>query len=126
MHGRDLTPILAKPDADWPHPVMLEHTRWEMGHETDCGVTGKAIFWYVPWWVSLRQKQYKCIRTLVPDEIEELYDLEKDPEELKNLALDSAYHGILADYRKRLVAELKRTDAALVKNLPEPRIVTKQ
>ncbi|MHC4445286.1 MAG: sulfatase-like hydrolase/transferase [Planctomycetota bacterium] len=123
MHGRDLSPVLAQPDADWPHPVMLEHTRWEMGHQTDCGVTGDAGFWGVPWWISLRQGRYKYVRTLVPDEIEELYDLEKDPRELKNLALEPAFRKTLADYRRRLIAELKRTDAKLVENLLKPRIV---
>ncbi|UCD27862.1 MAG: sulfatase-like hydrolase/transferase [Planctomycetota bacterium] len=123
MHGHDLTPILKSPDASWPHPVLLEHTRWEMGYQTDRGVTRDADFLGVPWWIFLRQGRYKYIRTLLPNEIEELYDLQQDPEELKNLALKPAYHQTLADYRQRMVAELKRTDAALVKNLPEPRMV---
>jgi len=122
MHGRDLTPILSQPNAEWPHPVLLEHTRWEMGHETDRGITSDADFSGVPWWISLRQGKYKYIRTLVENEIEELYDLEKDPEELKNLALKPAYRHTLTDYRQRMVKELKRTDAGLLKNMPAPRI----
>jgi hypothetical protein len=61
------------------------------------------------------------VNTLVPDEIEELYDLEADPHELKNLALDPAHRAVLDDYRKRLLAELQRTEAGPVFTPPEPR-----
>ena len=76
----------------------------------------------VPWWLSLRQSRYKYIRTLVENEIEELYDLEADPEELTNLALVPEHPALLEDLRARLEAELKRTNAGLIKNLPPPRI----
>jgi choline-sulfatase len=71
----------------------------------------------------LRQERYKYIRTLVEDEIEELYDLEADPQELHNLAVDPQHRARLTDYRRRLVSELQRTDAGLVENLPEPRVM---
>ena len=125
MHGHDLSPILEDPDVPWPHPVMLEHFRWSFGPQTDRALTGDESLGGVPWWLFLRQDRYKYIRTLVEDEIEELYDLEADPAELINLALDPAYHRLLADFRRRLVEELKRTDAGLLKNLPEPKIVSK-
>jgi len=123
MHGHDLSGLLKDVDSPWRHPVMLEFTRWEMGHETDRGLTGDADFNGVPWWIFLRQGKYKYIRTLVPDEIEELYNLKRDPLELKNLAVDPAYRDTLADYRQRMIKELKRTDAGLINSLPEPRIV---
>ncbi|MBM3891003.1 MAG: DUF4976 domain-containing protein, partial [Verrucomicrobia bacterium] len=123
MHGHDLRPLLKDPDAPWPHPVMLEHFNATFGADTDRGVTGDNMHAGVPWWLSLRQGRYKYIRTLVENEIEELYDLESDPEELTNLALDPKHHAALADYRRRLVKELERTNAGLVKNLPAPRIV---
>jgi len=40
-----------------------------------------------PWYVMLREGQYKYVRPLIPDDLEELYDLESDPEELDNLAV---------------------------------------
>lgn len=55
------------------------------------------------------------------DEIEELYDLEADPHEMKNLALHPAHRTLLAQQRDRFVAELRRTKAGLVDNLPRPR-----
>ena len=122
MHGHDLRPILKDPRAEWSHPVVLEHFRWAFGAQTDRGVTGADAFQGVPWWLSLRQGKHKYIRTLVPDEIEELYDLDADPREQKNLALVPAQGKLLADYRQRLLDELKRTRAGLVANLPPPKV----
>jgi arylsulfatase A-like enzyme len=116
MHGRDIGRLLADPRAEWDQPVMLENTRWYYGSDTD---RGSGDGWGgVPWWIFLRQGKYKYIRTLVEGEIEELYDLEADPDELVNLALDPRYASVLRDYRQRLLDELKRTDAGMVKNLP--------
>jgi hypothetical protein len=58
---------------------------------------------------------------LVDNEIEELYDIENDPHELTNLALDPAYRSTLTELRSRMLGELDRMDAGLVKNLPEPK-----
>jgi len=116
MHGRDISSLLKNPDAGWSHPVLLENTKYYYGKDTDRkdrpGWSG------VPWWVFIRQGKYKYIRTLVSGRNEELYDLHADPEELTNLAIDPKYRTLLADYRNRLIAELKRTDAAMVDNLP--------
>jgi len=50
-----------------------------------------------------------------------LYDLESDPDELRNLALDPAHRASLEQWDARLRAELQRTEAALLANLPAPR-----
>ncbi|MBI4578057.1 MAG: hypothetical protein HY718_00050 [Planctomycetes bacterium] len=122
MHGHDLTPILKNPQAEWDHPVMLEHFRWEFGSQTDRGTTGDASMGGVSWWISLRQGRYKYVRTLDSDEIEELYDVVGEPDEQTNLALQTDRRTILADYRQRMLRELERTHAGLLKNLPEPRM----
>lgn len=72
----------------------------------------------IPWWVFLVRGLYKYIRTLVEGEREELYDLEKDPEELKNLALKPEYAKIVSRFRRATFQELKRTDAGMVHHLP--------
>jgi len=116
MHGRDITPLLTDPKADWDHPVMLENTKYYYGADT---VQDKRPGWNgVPWWIFLRRGKYKYIRTLVANEIEELYDLEADPAELVNLALDPAYGKVVLSYRKQLLDELKRTGAAMADSLP--------
>ncbi|NUQ65939.1 MAG: hypothetical protein HUU20_26055 [Pirellulales bacterium] len=97
----------------------MEHFHSRFGPETDCGETGGDSDGGVPYWLFLRQDKY--IRTLVPDEIEELYDLEANPQELKNLALDATQRPVLNEYRSRLLAELNRTTAGFVNNLPPPR-----
>jgi arylsulfatase A-like enzyme len=100
---------------------MLEFFGHRFGGETDRALTGNDGLGGVPWWLSLRQGKHKYIRTLVENEIEELYDLEADPEELTNLALVLEHRATLEDLRARLEAELKRTDAGLLKNLPKPK-----
>ena len=67
----------------------------------------------------LMSGRHKYIRTLVKGEVEELYNLETDPEELNNLALDPKHLAKLREMRAAMIAELKRTDAGLVDNLPE-------
>ena len=64
------------------------------------------------------QRPYKYIRTLNPNEPEELYDLLTDPDELTNLAADPAHADTLKRLRSATLAELKRTDAKMVDSLP--------
>ena len=124
MHGRDLRPLLKNPATVWDRSVMMEHFYLKFGEQTDCAVPDKEARGPLPWWISLRQGRHKYIRTLLPNEIEELYDLESDPQELTNLALEPENRKLLADFRARFVAELKRTNAGLLKNLPPPRSAT--
>ena len=51
-------------------------------------------------------------------EIEELYDLDTDPEELTNLALRAEHRTTLEQLRQSLFGELKRTGAEFVGHLP--------
>ena len=114
MHGQDLRPLLLRPDFATDRPLLTEHFGIRLGLETDRGETGTDGLRGVPWWLSLRQGRYKYVRELVPEKIEELYDLERVPDELKNIALDPASLSILEEYRARLHAELKRTKAGLL------------
>lgn len=122
MHGKSLRPLLRDPKTPWDRPVMMENTQWRFGAETERGLTGKDYLGSVPWWIFVRQGKYKYIRTLVENEIEELYDLEADPQEMQNLAAAPPHRTGVQDYRERLLAELRRTKAALVTNLPQPRV----
>lgn len=125
MHGHDLHPLLRDPAAPWPHPVMLEYFNEGFGAATDVPTPEKVRAtnsWEPPaWWISLRQDGFSYIRWLVADEIEELYDLNSDPGQLRNLAGDPAHRATLAGFRARLESELRRTHAGIADNLPNPK-----
>lgn len=126
MHGDNLRPLLEDPAVDWDRPLLQENFSKSFGSETDVGVTivdpEKGLpNQNVDWWVFLRYGDYKYIRTLVDDEIEELYDIENDPRELTNLALDPAYRSVLLELRARMIDELKLKNAGFVENMPAPR-----
>ena len=53
--------------------------------------------------------------------MEEIYDLEKDPEELTNLALKPEHSKLLADLRSRATLELRRTEAPFADAMPPTR-----
>jgi len=126
MHGRDITPLIRKPQSNWPHPVLTAFTARSYGDATNRVPTSpdKLYLNGVPWWLSLAHGKYKYIRTLVKDEIEELYDLETDPEELTNLALQPEHAATLAKFRNNLIAELKRTGAGMADHLPPVKVIT--
>jgi arylsulfatase A-like enzyme len=126
MHGDNLRPLLENPRVKWDRPILQENFSKSFGSQTR---GGRTIFnaekglpnQNVDWWIFLRAGNFKYIRTLVEDEIEELYNIENDPRELTNLALDPAYQDILGELRERMVLELKNKKAALVDNMPLPR-----
>jgi hypothetical protein len=55
----------------------------------------------------------------VEGEIEELYDLETDAEELHNLALNPEYLAKMRAMRAAMVEELKRTDCGFAEKMPQ-------
>lgn len=118
MHGHDLTPLLQRPDAAWPHPVLIAFTGDRYGSDTLKIPPRGERYNGIPWYVFLRQERYKYIRTFEEGEIEELYDLRADPEELTNLAQDPQHTDRLKQFREATLAELRRTGAGMVKNLP--------
>lgn len=123
MHGHDLTPLLNDPSSNWPHPSMTAFTGRSYGSDTSIIPADKEIAELngIPWYVMIRSGRFKYIRTLVENEIEELYDIDEDPEELTNLALNADYQKILQKLRGETIAEMRRTGWKLVDHLPSVR-----
>ncbi len=123
MHGHDLTPLLEKPESTWEWPAMVAFSGRSYG--ADCDRVPKDEDQLklngIPWYFSIRQGRYKYIRTLIENEIEELYDIENDPDELTNLALTRKHKKQLLKMRGDLIAELRRTEARIVDRLPNVR-----
>jgi len=119
MHGHDFSSLLLEPTAkDWPHGALLAMTGIEWGGRTSHPPLFIKHVQHVPWWVSFSRENLKYIRTLEHNEIEELYDLERDPDELRNLALEAEFRTIVEAMRVATEEELARTDAPFVKRLP--------
>lgn len=124
MHGRDLTPLFQDPErADGSFPALYEHTGHDFGSDVAkiLAAGGETVHSQVPWYVALRDGRHKYVRYLVADEIEEVYDLEADPEELTNLAVRPAQRPLLERLRRLTIDELRRTEAGFLEHLPAPR-----
>ena len=113
MHGRDISPLVNNTATDWDQPMIMTHTGRSYGSDTDQIPTDDrlTVVGNVPWYVLLRSGRYKYIMNLTAGEMEELYDLEKDPEELHNLVADREQAARLRQLRQQAIGELRRTDA---------------
>jgi len=95
IQGRSLLPLLSKKPDKWRKAVLAEY--WaEQAYPWLIGMTYKAI----------RTERYKLIHWVNrgrDGELDELYDLDKDPYELKNLIKSKAHAAV----RDKLHRELK-------------------
>ena len=117
-----LTPLLSNPQTDWSYPALLTNTGRKYGSDTNMIPTGKdAYHGAAPWYVMLREGRYKYVRPLIPNDLEELYDLREDPEELDNLAVKPEHAQRLKQMRTAAIAELQRNHAGFVNRMPTVR-----
>lgn len=116
-HGRDLTPLLEKPESPWPHACYYEHMGNEYGAKVSQTILAGAKqnnHQGVPLYSAVVQDHYKLIHYLDGKSGEELYDLKNDPEELKNLITDASHTGRITKLRAAMKAELQRTEAGFI------------
>jgi N-acetylglucosamine-6-sulfatase len=96
IQGRSLVNLLKNKKTPWRRAVLAEY--WaEQAYPWLIGMTYKAI----------RTERYKLIHWVNRDrdrELDELYDLEKDPYEITNVAKRPAYRAV----RAKLQRELRR------------------
>ena len=100
-----------------PRVLLFEDMGQTFGSDTHPIPTDEHLYHGdVARWVAIRYGKYKYIRTLLAGEMEEIYDVEADPQELSNLALRPEHRALLADLRsigKRF--EHARTIAACIR-----------
>ncbi len=93
MQGQDLLPVFQGGQLDDPRSALL----FEFWSETD--LPGQKS-----WWKAVRTDRWKYVHYYKEPFYDELYDLHKDPYEMKNL-IESKPH---TDTLRHMKSELKR------------------
>jgi N-acetylglucosamine-6-sulfatase len=89
MQGTSLLPLLKNEPVEWRNSIMYEYFQEE----------------YAPGFVTVtgvRTTKYKFIENYEENDINELYDLEKDPGEMNNLINNQEYQAIKNELMKEL------------------------
>jgi uncharacterized sulfatase len=94
LQGRSVEPLLANPNAAWDMPAFTQVRR---------GGNQKAVNGY-----SLRTERYRYTAWGPDGSLgEEMYDYEKDPREVQNVAAAPQSGTLKAQFRKRLLETVK-------------------
>ena len=98
MQGRSLLPLLrGKAPADWRTSFLFEYFQdWQYPK------AGPNL-------VVARNQRYKYVENDTPDDVNELYDLQKDPGEMKNRIADPQYGEVLKQMKQELARLKQRT-----------------
>jgi len=96
MDGRSLLPLLEGKDTTWRDAVFYEYY-WE------------APFPQTPTTFGVRTDRYKFIHYHGIWDIDELYDVQNDPDEMHNLIDQPEYKQLVANLKKRLYDWLDKT-----------------
>lgn len=99
VQGRSLIAVMKGRDRNWRNAFMMEYTSFEN-----------------PWpWLmdtdykALRKGRYKLIHWIRHPDKDELYDLQTDPLEMKNLFHDRRYAKIVADMQNELARQVAQS-----------------
>ena len=105
--GLSLIPYVAQGKHEEKRETILVEHLWELP--------------LIPSSEGIRSNKWKYFRYRFIDTPEELYDLENDPMEIHNLALDSKYDMILTIFRKELEYKIQKYKSAkLVSDFTAP------
>ena len=137
LDGRDFSELLINPgQEEWSSSPMIQIYTGSIYGEEEIVHELKAANESGDWnrfvvhktgiraWMMMRKDNYKYVRYIYKDYMEELYDLENDPEELVNLAAKADYHKLLGEYRLETEKLFKEKGATFIDLLPEPKVVS--
>ncbi|MEO8216512.1 MAG: sulfatase [Acidobacteriota bacterium] len=109
LHGRSIVPLLKNADVPWRDAFLYEYFEYPAGH---CARKNRGV----------RTERWQLIHFFEQPEEWELYDLQKDPDETKNLIADPAHATTLQILKARL-AELRREVSDVDPPGPPPAVV---
>ncbi len=127
MHGRDFSRLVFNPDgAPLEQPMILMNSIQQYGERFTATLKEKKFKQLhkagLAAWIMMRDGKYKYVRYVGGTYREELYDLQRDPNELHNLSVSKQHHQRLAVLRAKLLDELKKQDADFLDVLPDVKI----
>ncbi|MCX8037655.1 MAG: sulfatase [Candidatus Sumerlaeia bacterium] len=96
MQGRSLRPLIAGEKADWRRQFLYEYFR-EESYPT------------IPTMVGIRTERYTYVRYPEIQDLDEMYDLEQDPLQMRNLAQEPKQAETLGRLREDLDRLMKET-----------------
>ena len=120
MDGMSLVSILKKPKTKLPRPAMLmSNVRTSFSSSIPKGARGiqKKVdagaqgYDGMPMYMMIIAGKHKYVKHLLKDTVEEVYDLEADPNESRNLALSIEYKSVLEKLRKLCIDEFRKTQS---------------
>ncbi len=106
MDGSSFAPLLAGEDILWRDTIFYEYF-WE------------RAFPQTPTTHAVRNDRYKYIRYHGVWDINELYDLQEDPEEMRNLIFSEEHSEIGRQLNRQLFQWLERTDGQCIPLKPD-------
>lgn len=98
VQGRSLVPVMRGNPAGWRQSIFMEYFE-------------EAQFQRIPTWQGVRTARWKYARYPNLTGMDELYDLQSDPEEMKNLIADPSAQTALKEMQAELDRLLKETKA---------------
>ncbi|QDH79695.1 sulfatase [Echinicola soli] len=101
MQGKSFVPLLEQKEVDWREKVFYEYY-WEMAYPS------------TPTVFAVRTDQYKYIFNQGVWDINELYDIQKDPYEMNNLIRDPEYRDLSKQLRNEVWDWLENTDGTQI------------
>jgi arylsulfatase A-like enzyme len=109
MQGRSLRPLLeGHPPRDWRRSMLYTYyeNSWTLAGKGKDALSDPTFQYFTAHRVSphrgVRTERYKFIDYFSENGYRELFDLEKDPDELRNVHGDANYARIRADLEKEL------------------------